>query len=104
MVAELVAAAAVAAQHQVAPRVQGEGVARHARQSDVTSAVRVASCCLEEEPKRLFIARRLIRVSARGRRAGEIISRGRGRGGAPPSSNRGAWEMGPWEIGTWERG
>lgn len=55
MVAQLVPAAAVAAQHQMTTRVQGEGVARHARQSYVPLAVRVPSCCLEEQPKRLFI-------------------------------------------------
>lgn len=55
VVAELVPPAAVAAQHQVARRVQGEGVTRHARQSHVPSAVRVPGCCLEEKPKRLFV-------------------------------------------------
>lgn len=55
VVAQLVLAAAVAVEHQVTPRVQGESVARHARKPHESVAVLVPSGGLEGEPKGLSV-------------------------------------------------
>lgn len=53
VVAKLPPAAAVAVEQQVAYRVQGQGVARHAREPHVAVAIFVPRGGLEDEPKRL---------------------------------------------------